>query len=284
MSGLLRTKTASLLSSIEPNIKRIQPEKPGTKWWRLRHFSGQTGAGCKEGRDSAAESEAKVFAKKTAFTSNAGLDSTWGRITGRVIFEGDRPAPQKLLVVKDVAVCGKQAHFDQRLTVSEDKGIQNAVISILDIGVGNDVKPNESDYVLDQTGCEYRPHVVILPVNTPLQILNNDGILHNIHTYGTRNNAVNIAQPQFKKKAAMAFSEPEAISVRCDIHGWMSAWIIVVEHLFHGVTDHDGNFVIDNVPAGTYKLKCWQEVLGEETIEVIVESGSTVSAVCRYSQ
>jgi uncharacterized protein (DUF2141 family) len=82
----------------------------------------------------------------------------------------------------------------------------------------------------------------------------------------------------------MQFPEPEAVSVRCDVHGWMSACIIVVDHPFHSITDADGNFVINNLPAGTYKLKCWQEFLGEKAVEIKVEAGATASVVFQYNQ
>ncbi len=246
-------------------------------------IASSLGIGCEEKRNSTAHSQTQDLAEKPALTNIKGLDSTSGKISGRVLFAGERPTPKKLLVVKDVVVCGKESHFDQRLIVSEDKGIQNAVISILYIRAGKDVKFQEDPYILDQTGCEYRPHVLILPVNTPLHVLNNDGILHNIHTYSTENRAVNIAQPQFRKKLEMIFSEPEVVSVRCDIHGWMSAWIIVVDHPFHSVTDSEGNFTIDNVPPGTYTLKCWQELLGEKTMEIEVKGGTTASIVFQYS-
>ena len=36
--------------------------------------------------------------------------------------------------------------------------------------------------VIDQNGCQYKPHVMGIMVGQPYKILNSDGILHNIHT------------------------------------------------------------------------------------------------------
>jgi hypothetical protein len=76
----------------------------------------------------------------------------------------------------------------------------------------------------------------------------------------------------------VTFKHPEFIKARCDIHGWMSCWIIVVDHPYYTITDDDGNFSLNDVPPGTYTLTCWQEKLGEQTIQVTVGAGDKVSS------
>ncbi len=252
---------------------------PAILVWAILASALQTS--CSKEQESVPASQAR---DETAPTNIEVLDSNLGKLMGQVLFDGERPTQAKLLVVKDVAVCGKDSHFDQRLTVAEGGGIKNAVVSIVDIQANKSMEAVAGGYVLDQTGCDYQPHVLLLPVNTPLIVLNNDGILHNVHTYSTQNRALNIAQPKFKKTMEVVFTEPEMVSVRCDIHGWMSGWIAVVDHPFHDITDGDGSFVIDNVPPGKYTLKCWQELLGEKTMAITVEQGQTTSVEFRYSQ
>src|SRR5690606_944462 len=123
----------------------------------------------------------------------------------------------------------------------------------------------EGASVLDQAGCEYLPYVVIVPKGSDLDILNSDGILHNVHTYSEKNKPVNRAQPKFKKKITEKFTEPEMIKVTCDVHGWMKGWLAVVEHPYFAITDSSGAFELTDVPAGEYEVKVWQEKLGEST-------------------
>ena len=202
--------------------------------------------------------------------------SNFGSIVGRIRFTGTPPEPKKLMVIKDVRVCAKADHFDERLVVGEDGGLKDAVISLQNITGGISIDSLGIEFVLDQKVCTYIPHVLIVPVGTPVRILNNDGILHNIHTYGVKNQSVNLAQPRFKKRIKMTFDEPENIQVRCDVHGWMSAWIIAVDHPYYAVTDSSGNFVISDVPPGTYTVNIWQESMELASTEVTVKADEEV--------
>ena len=177
------------------------------------------------------------------------------------------------MVIKDVKVCAKIDHFDDRLVVGNDGGINNVVVSLDSVEGGKSMDSLGTEFVLDQLLCAYDPHVLIVPVNKRIKILNSDGILHNIHTYGIRNRSVNLAQPKFKKKLSLTLKEPERVQVRCDVHGWMSAWFIVAEHPYYTVTGSAGEFSLTGVPPGTYTLNIWQELLGEKSVQVTVEAG-----------
>jgi hypothetical protein len=182
------------------------------------------------------------------------------------------------MVVKDTDVCGQSEQYDKRLVICEDNGIQNAVIYLTGVKGGKPLSSLGNEFILDQQGCRYEPHVLIVPVNTPLQILNSDNILHNFHTFCEKNRPCNISQPKFRKKMEIDFEHPEFVQARCDIHGWMSCWIVVVDHPYYAITDADGNFYLSDVPPGTYTLNCWQEKLGEQTIQVTVAQGSIMSS------
>ena len=202
--------------------------------------------------------------------------SNFGSISGRVTYTGTPPEPKKLMIIKDVKVCAKIDHFDERLVVGENGGLKDAVISLQNVKGGISIDSLGKEFVLDQRVCAYTPHILIVPVGTPVKILNNDGILHNIHTYAVKNQSVNLAQPRFKKTIRMTFDKAENVQVRCDVHGWMSAWIIAVDHPYYTVTDSSGDFVISDVPHGTYTVNVWQESMGLASTEVTVKADEEV--------
>jgi hypothetical protein len=206
-----------------------------------------------------------------------------GSVRGRVIFQGDPPRRLKLMLVKDTDVCGHEDQYDERLIVSKNKGIQNAVVYLTGVHGGKPLSSFGSEFVLDQRGCRYLPHVLLVPVNTPLEVLNDDGILHNLHTFSKKNRPVNMSQPKFRKKMEISFKHPEFIHVRCDIHGWMSGWIIAVDQPYYAITDSDGNFSLSDVPPGTYTMNCWQEKLGEKTEQVTIAPGGSVSSTFAFN-
>ena len=71
------------------------------------------------------------------------------------------------------------------------------------------------------------------------------------------------------------------MSVRCDVHEWMRAWIFVSPHRFAAVTGEDGSFRFEGVPPGDHELRVWHERLGERRMRVIVaaDAGSAVRVV-----
>lgn len=205
------------------------------------------------------------------------LYSQGGSLTGKVTFEGEPPAPQEVKITKDANVCGKEPHYDESLLVGENKGLQNVVVSIMNPPKGGDMSQLGKEFAIHQMGCTYTPHICLVPVNTPLLIYNDDGILHNLHTYSKKNPSFNISQPKFKKKVKKTFKYPETFPIKCDVHGWMVGYIVVVDHPYHAVTDENGEYKIEGLPAGTYQVQFWHEKLGTIQKEVTIEAGATAT-------
>ena len=200
-----------------------------------------------------------------------------GTIVGRVMFDGVPPQPEALTVSKDVEVCGKTEKFPEALLVGPDKGIKNAVVFLQSVTGGQSLSMPASNPAIDQLDCVYDPHVLLVPAGATVDIKNSDGILHNIHTYSEKNPAFNTAQPKFKKVISKTFSQPEIIQVTCDVHDWMTAWIVVQDHPYYALTDATGAFQLTGVPAGEYELKIWHEELGEQSRSLTVTADQEAS-------
>ena len=218
-----------------------------------------------------------VLAAGLSLTTVAGAYETGdvsngGTISGEVKFSGDPPAPQKVAVTKDGEVCGKEKTSPD-LVVGANKGIQNVVVRLADIKKGKALTPPASNPVFDQKNCEYNPHVLAFPAGSTIDILNSDGILHNVHTTSTANPSFNQAQPKFKKTIQTKIEKPEMpIKVQCDAHGWMHAWWVSEDHPYYAVTDASGAFKLADVPPGDYQLEAWHETLGKQTQKVTVKA------------
>jgi plastocyanin len=194
-------------------------------------------------------------------------------ITGTVKFDGPAPAAKQIEVSKDKDVCGLKAIYNQDLMVGSDGGIQYAIVSLTD--AKGAVTPETVKF--DQKGCQYQPHVLAFPAGSTVQVVNSDGILHNIHTYSTKNPSFNMAQPKFKKVITVTgdqLSQPELIKVTCDAHGWMKGWWFVAGNPYYAVTDDAGHYTIKDVPPGDYTIEAWQEKLGTTDQKVSVKAGA----------
>jgi len=192
-----------------------------------------------------------------------------GTIEAEVKFGGP-PQVETVKVNKDVEQCGQEKKIE-KIAVGPNKGVENAVLSLAD-GKGAPTAKAAKKPAIDQKGCEFHPHVLgMLPGE--VDILNSDGILHNIHTFSTANPTINKAQPKFKKVMTQKFEKPEVIRIQCDVHSWMQGWIVVMPHPFFGITDDKGVARIENVPAGKQTIEVWHPVLGKQKKEVEVKAG-----------
>ena len=197
------------------------------------------------------------------FVTGAGAQGG-GTIEADVKYNGAAQV-EKLKVNKDTEKCGTEALIE-KVVVGGNKGLANAVVSVPGAKGATKAKA-----VLDQHGCKFVPHVVVMQPGE-LEIKNSDDILHNLHTYSTANPSINKAQPKFKKTMTEKLEKPEFVKITCDVHSWMLGWVAVVPGLA-GVTDKDGVTRIENVPAGKQKIEVWHETLGKQEKDVDVKAG-----------
>jgi hypothetical protein len=196
--------------------------------------------------------------------------SEGGTIVGEVKYAGDPPPQEKIEVTKDVNICGAEPKPSPVLVVGPDKGIRDVVVSLPGIQKGKAVEKPAKPPVLDQKNCEYHPYAQIFPVNTTLEIINSDDVLHNVKTEPGSKTTFNVAQPKFKRKITQEFKNPEIVQVECNVHGWMNAILVVADNPYYALTDANGSFKITDVPPGKYTLKVWHSTLGEQTKDVTV--------------
>jgi len=110
----------------------------------------------------------------------------------RLILEGT--APKNALIKMDAdpacASAAKTPQMQETFMVGEAGAFQNVFVYVKD-GLGNRTFPTPTEVVtLDQQDCRYHPHVLGIRVGQPLEMLNSDPTVHNIHAMATTQPAV----------------------------------------------------------------------------------------------
>lgn len=194
-------------------------------------------------------------------------------LTGRVQLDGPRPEPTEIPVLAksskySVQGCGTSKR-SPRLLVSEEGGVANAVVWLESAAV---VPAAPMTATMDQQACEFVPHVLLVPRGSTVTIGNSDGILHNVRMFHETQMLMHEWQPPAPQPNAIAWrgDEPGRYLVRCGVHAWMSAWIIVIEHPYYALSDAEGTFTIHHAPPGASTLHVWHEALGEQEHSVAV--------------
>jgi plastocyanin len=203
--------------------------------------------------------------------------ATAATVTGKVTFAGTPPTVQPVKLSSD-PYCEKAnpGLKTETAVVGGDGSLGNVFVYVKD-GLGNRTFPTPSQpVVLDQKGCHYTPHVMGIQIGQPLQIVNSDDTLHNVHGLAKSNKEFNQGQPIQGMKMTHTFSTKEVmIPFKCDVHGWMNAWIGVLDHPYYAVTSADGSFSLKGLPPGTYTIEAWHEKLGTQTQTVTVGEKET---------
>ena len=205
--------------------------------------------------------------------------STAGSVKGMVTLDGTAPKNEAIKMNAD-PVCvreNKTAQFQETYLVGGDgKSLANVFVYVKD-GLGNYVYDTPTEPArIDQKECRYHPHVFGMRVGQPLEILNSDPTLHNIHALPKNNSEFNNGQPIQGMKMTHTFDKPEVmVPFKCDVHGWMNAYVGVLPHPYYAVTKDDGKFELANVPPGTYTIEAWHEKLGPMTQSVTLGQKET---------
>jgi len=189
-------------------------------------------------------------------------------LKGKVVFVGSVPPPKKVDITIDQYVCGTAKDAGD-LVLSPQKELRNAVVWLENPPAGA-ASPAQAEKVeMDQNGCVFIPRIVVVTAGGTVDFLNSDRLLHNIHAAPKLNVSFNRTQPK-SRTIPITFDKPEIVRINCELHSWMTGWVVVAAHPFYAVTGADGQFTFDNLPPGQYKLQVWHERLGTVPANVTV--------------
>lgn len=222
----------------------------------------------------------------------------FGKLTGQVVVKGADADIARLSLpvkikandatVKDPQCCAAKDVTNDEIVVNKDnKGVANIFVWVKKVAPA-DIhpslkKPASPTVEFDQKACAFKPHCLVVRMDQQVVVKSDDPIQHNTHTYSVFNPGQNfivgandrtgIKMPSFSMKERLPFE------VKCDIHPWMRAWWLVVDHPYAVVTDADGKFALDMLPEGEHELVVWQERVGyvEKALKVKVENGKAIA-------
>ena len=129
---------------------------------------------------------------------------------------------------------------------------------------------------LSQEHESFVPHLLAIRAGTTVDFPNLDPVYHNVFSL-SKTRTFDLGRYAKGRSKSIRFDEPGIIRVFCDIHSQMSAFILVFAHRFFAVTDDQGRYRIERVPAGTYMLTAWYEGVAQQSRAVTIPAeGGTV--------
>jgi len=184
-----------------------------------------------------------------------------GTIAGTVKWSGTVPHALTFPINKDPQICDPDSRKSadlERLIIGPQGGVANTIVYLKDITRGKAMDLPEQRRHLDQKGCHYVPHILLVPENAPLTMMSSDATLHTIHMDGAA--TFNLPFPFTDRPTTRTMPTTGLVHLRCNGgHVWMNAEMMVVPHPYYAVTDESGRFEFTDVPPGTYQIVAWHE-------------------------
>ncbi len=178
---------------------------------------------------------------------------------------------QTLRLNKDLGAgkCGHESLPNEHAVIDPATlGVANCVVHLPGIAAGKpfdgELAEPERVVTVDQQGCVYRPHVMLVREGSRLAIRNSDPVQHNVKGF-LNNKAVPRFNVMSSSGSLLPPSDDTALDragtylLFCDIHLWMTGYIRAVSHPYHALTGTDGVAVLTDVPAGPVQVGCWHE-------------------------
>ena len=203
------------------------------------------------------------------------FEEGYGGISGQFVLDGDIPKPMLLVQkgaveekVKDSAICAANNIEDESLVVDPaSKGIANIFVYLR---TAPKIHPSlkvskEKTVVFDQKGCHFIPHALLVRTDQVVLVKSGDPVAHNTNTTPLRNTGKNeVVRANDREGVEYPVKVPELqpIPVKCDFHTWMKANWLILNHPYAAITDKQGKFQLDKLPAGDYEFFVWHERKG----------------------
>jgi plastocyanin len=194
-----------------------------------------------------------------------------GSIRGRVSF-GSLPRPSDRPAVADLGARRPVQPDRTRAVVYLDPAPRQAFDTL-----------QTSRVRMDQRGEQFVPRLLAVTVGSTVDFPNSDVTFHNVFSLSPAR-TFDLGRYRPGRTGSVKFDRAGIVSVFCDIHTHMSAFILVFNHPFFTVTDADGRYAIADTPAGSHTLAVWSELGPPASRRITVAAGEVVEADFRIGR
>jgi plastocyanin len=127
-----------------------------------------------------------------------------------------------------------------------------------------------------QKDLTFVPSLLPVRVGTKVEFPNLDDTYHNIFSYSpAKRFDLGRYRPDERPIPTQVFDKPGLVILRCDIHEHMRGLILVLSTPYFVMTDTNGHFRLDGLPAGHYTLKAWIDSRTTREKPVELKNGET---------
>jgi plastocyanin len=142
--------------------------------------------------------------------------------------------------------------------VKDDKGGPGSDAVVYAVGAASAAPKKHA--VVDQRDKQFIPYVTAVQVGTAVSFPNSDNIRHHVYSFSP---AKKFELPLYSGVPAepVVFDKVGFVTLGCNIHDWMIAYVAVLPTPYFQVTRQDGRAMLKDLPAGQYTVQVWHPAL-----------------------
>ena len=156
----------------------------------------------------------------------------------------------------------------------DGKGIAATVVTLRSTDASRPIaKPTAA--VMDQMDLQFVPHVLVIPAGSQVVFPNSDTVSHQVYSFSPANK---FQLPLYRGKPypPVPFARAGVVTLGCNIHDQMRAYVYVVEAQYYGRTDIDGKWSVADVEPGEYRVEIWHPL--SRSVRPVLEDTVKISA------
>ena len=137
---------------------------------------------------------------------------------------------------------------------ADGHAMAGAVVTVRPLdGTARKVPPVRA--VMDQVNRAFEPDLLVIPVGSTVEFPNSDAVSHQIYSFSP---AKRFQLPLYRGKPypPVHFDQPGVVTLGCNIHDEMLAYLVVTDAPWYGRTDAAGAWTAE-VPRGRYRVALW---------------------------
>ena len=141
-------------------------------------------------------------------------------------------------------------------TTLDGKPVADAVVSATPLDHSAPAAPAGEVAQIEQKDQEFRPYVTAIQVGEKVNFPNHDTVQHHIYSL-SKPKRFEIPLYQSGASESVVFDTPGIVTLGCNIHDWMVAYIVVLPTPYFAKTDATGAAALPPLPPGRYRLEVW---------------------------
>lgn len=169
--------------------------------------------------------------------------------------------------------------FEMQFVGVDEKPYAGVVVTLRSTDTARPIaKPAPA--VMDQIAMQFEPHVLVIPVGSPVSFPNSDSVRHQVYSFSPIPpiHRFQLKLYQGKPYDPEVFDVPGVATLGCNIHDQMRANVYVVEAQYYGRADRDGRWSVPNVEPGDYTLTIWHPLSSSKPELPVLEQTVTIRA------